>query len=330
MVRTLLALFAATTSITCLAQDLQFYELRNFHLAGGASLASCKLGYRTQGTLNAARDNAVLFPTWFTGRTSDLSELIGPGKLVDSTRFFVITVDALANGVSCSPSLSGSTFPALAIADMVRAQHELITKGLGLTSLHAVIGISMGGMQTFEWLVAYPGFARRAVPIIGSPRLNSADLLLWHAELSAIEAATDPKQGLTAALRMHQFALRTPAWLAASGPDRDFTAIDRQIRQDAATGMAPADFAAQLRAMIGHDISRRFGGEMAKAAAAVKAKTLVVIASEDHMVNPEPARQFARLGGFQLLELPGNCGHMATSCEAARLNSAVDSFLKKE
>ena len=94
--------------------------------------------------------------------------------------------------------------------------------------------------------------------------------------------------------------------------------------------MAPADFAAQLRAMIHHDISRRYGGNMAKTAAVVRSRVLIVIAPEDHMVNPEPAREFARLGSFGVLELSGPCGHMATSCEAGLLNAAVDAFLKAE
>lgn len=322
--RLLVFLFAVSIAS---AQELAYHDLRAFRLSSGAVLDSCRLAYRTYGKLNAARDNAVLFPTWFTGRSSDLADLIGPGKLADTSRFFVIAVDALANGVSCSPSLAGKSFPAVAIADMVRAQHDLLTRKLALTGLHAVMGISMGGMQTFEWIAAYPGFARRAVPIIGSTRLNSADLLLWNAELSAIESASDPRQGLAAALRMHEFALRTPAWLAEPAPDRAYAALDARIRRDAVSGMAPEDFAAQLRAMIGHDISRHQGGDMAKTAAAIRCRVLIVIASQDHMVNPEPAREFARMGKFALVELPGACGHMATGCEAPRLLGAVHAFL---
>jgi homoserine O-acetyltransferase len=317
----------AWLSLSCPAQELAYHEIRDFRLSSGAVLGSCRLAYRTHGKLNAARDNAVLFPTWFTGSTASLAGLIGPGMLADTSRYFVIAVDALANGVSCSPSLDGRNFPAVSVGDMVRTQHDLVTRRFGLTGLHAVMGISMGGMQTFEWLAAYPGFARRAVPIIGSPRLNSADLLLWNAELSAIEAASDPRQGLAAALRMHEFALRTPAWLAQPGQDRDYPAIDARIKREAASGMAPEDFAAQLRAMIGHDVSRHHGGDMAKTAAAVRAEVLIVVASEDHMVHPEPARAFARLGGFRLLELPGPCGHMAIGCEANRMLPAVHAFL---
>ncbi|MDA2939037.1 alpha/beta fold hydrolase [Acidobacteria bacterium AH-259-A15] len=121
--------------------------------------------------------------------------LIGLGKLVDSTKYFVIAVDAFGNGVSSSPSKSrvqaGDSFPEFSIRDMVNAQHQLLTKVLGVSHLRAVMGISMGGMQTFQWMVSYPDFLGRAVPIVGSPRLASNDLLLWQAEMRAIEGARE-------------------------------------------------------------------------------------------------------------------------------------------
>ena len=139
------------------------------------------MGYRTFGTLNADRSNAVLFPTWFSGKSEDLAAFMGAGQLVDTTKFFAVAVDALGNGVSC-----GAGSAPVTIGDMVRSQHRLMTEKFGIGKLHAVIGISMGGMQTFEWITAFPGFMKNAVPIIRSPKLTSVDLLLWQAELSAI------------------------------------------------------------------------------------------------------------------------------------------------
>ncbi len=162
---------------------LQFAELRNLRLASGQTVATCRLGYRTYGSLNASRSNAVLFPTWFTGSSAQLDGLIGPDRLVDPSRFFVISVDAPGNGVSCSPSNSGDALRNLAIADMVEAERRLVAEHLGLKTLHAVVGISMGGMQAFEWITAHPEMVRAAVPIVGSPRLSSSDILLWSAEL---------------------------------------------------------------------------------------------------------------------------------------------------
>ena len=143
------------------AADQQFYELKNLKLVSGKTVPSCRVGYRTFGALNAAKDNAVAFPTWFSGKSADLEQFFGQDKLVDTSKFFGVAIDALANGVSCSPSNSPG-MPQVAIADMVQAEHRLLTEGLGLKSVRAVVGISMGGMQTFEWIARYPSFMRNS------------------------------------------------------------------------------------------------------------------------------------------------------------------------
>jgi homoserine O-acetyltransferase len=105
------------------AQELKFAELGDFRLVNGEVIHDCRLGYRTFGKLNAEKSKAVLFPTWFTGTTENLLGLIGPGKLVDPDKYFVILAEALGNGVSSSPSNSKQQprmrFPALAIRDVL-------------------------------------------------------------------------------------------------------------------------------------------------------------------------------------------------------------------
>ncbi len=308
---------------------LQFAELRNFRLANGQEIPSCKVGYRTYGALNADKSNAVLIPTWFTGNSAQLDGLVGATRLADPARFFVITVDALGNGVSCSPSNTGAALDQLAIADMVASQHRLVTEVLGIRRLHAVMGVSMGGMQTFEWITAHPEMVRAAVPIVGSPRLSSSDILLWSAELGAIEAAQqagiDPRAMMPAVRRMHDFALTSPEWIHQNRPAAAMG--DYLKHADARKGMDPRDYAAQLRAMLGHDVTRRFGGSYEKAGAAVRARVLVIAAEQDHMVNPLPSLEMAAVAGFEVLRLKTNCGHLATRCEDARIAAAVREFL---
>lgn len=324
-------LFFALAAPLFAQAPLQFAELRNFRLAGGQEAAICKLGYRTYGTLNADKSNAVLIPTWFTGTSAQLEGLIGAQRLADPARFFVITVDAPGNGVSCSPSNAGSALDRLSIADMVAAQHRLVTEVFGIRRLYAVMGISMGGMQAFEWITAYPDMVRKAVPIVGSPRLSASDILLWSAELGAIEtlleSGADPRRIMPAVRRMHEFALTSPAWIHGNRPAQAMGAFLKQLDDDARKGMDPRDYAAQLRAMLAHDVTRRFGGSYEKAGAAVRARVLVVAAEQDHMVNPRPALEMASVAGFDVLRLKTDCGHLATRCEDARIAAAVREFL---
>src|SRR5215813_14851830 len=172
------------------AQDLQFAQLGDFKLEGGEVIRDCRIGYRTFGKLNAAKSNAVLLPTWASGTTEQLKGNVGPSGLVDADKYYVILIDALGNGVSSSPSNSKlqprMSFPKFTLADTVRTQYELVTKILRLNHLHAVMGVSMGGMQTFQWAVAYPDFMDLVIPIVGSPQLAPYDLLIWQAQLDAI------------------------------------------------------------------------------------------------------------------------------------------------
>jgi len=101
-----------------------------------------------------------------------------------------------------------------------------------------------------------------------------------------------------------------------------------QEERNLAQGFKADDWASQLRAMMAHDVSRQFGGSVEKAASAVKARVLVVVSREDHMVNPGPALAFARLLKAPVLEVAGDCGHIFTACENNGVNAAVASSLE--
>ncbi len=306
------------------AADQQFANLGDFRLTTSEVIHKCRIGYRTYGTLNAAKSNAILFPTWFGGNTAQLAGYAGPDQLIDTSKYFLITVDALGNGVSSSPSNGQKPFPKFNIRDMVNSQHQLLTKHLGISHLHAVIGISMGGMQTFEWITAYPDFMTKAAPVIGSPRLASPDLLLWNAQLSAIELGqkyhADPHETMRAVLAIHSFALETPEYRAGKTSHDEFAAYRKSFEADAGVRVSAEDWASQLRAMISAD-----AGEPET----VKAKLLVVVAAQDHMVNPLPAIAFAHKIKAGLLRLDSNCGHLAPGCETATFNARVRAFLEK-
>lgn len=285
----------------------QVARLGDLPLESGQEVRDCRLGYRTFGTLDAERSNAVLLLPWFLGRSAELARHVGPGRMVDSSRYFVVAVDAIGSGVSTSPSNSqaqpGQAFPVYSVRDLVEAQHRLLTRELGITHLRAVVGTSLGGMQVFQWVTAHPDFMDKAVAIVGSPRIPAQERRRWLEHASA--------------------ALSEPRWRRAAGAlgrGQPLGAL-RVLRDH------PIDHARQAGCLASTDVSAAFGGSLERAAAAVHARTLVVVSQRDETVDPGPAVAFARLAGARLLELDGRCGHDAPACQKRRLWPAVDHFL---
>lgn len=317
---------------------IQYADLGDYALENGQVIRDCRLAYRTFGVLNAAKSNAVLFPTWFAGTTRELIDLglIGPGKLADSSKYFVVAVDAFGNGVSSSPSNSArqpeQAFPRFSIRDLVNAQHLLVTRFLHLSRLHGIIGISMGGMTVFQWMVSYPNFLDKAVAVVGSPRLTSYDLLLWQAEISAAQAAGENPGGKDAALKalaaIHQLHLRTPRYFSAHTPPEAFPQFFAEAQKGIAT-YNTVNWARQLQAITDHDISRSFGKSLEQAAKAVRAKALIIWAEQDLAVQPEPAQRFAELLHAKTFVLTGDCGHLSFLCEGEMLRQTVQRFLEE-
>jgi homoserine O-acetyltransferase len=318
------------------AQELQIAHLGDFKLESGEVIHDCRIGYRTFGTLNKDKSNAILFPTWALGTTEQLASNIGTGKLVDSAQYYVIAVDALANGVSSSPSNSPlqprMNFPKVTIGDMVNTQHELLTRVLHVNHVKAVVGISMGGMQTFQWIVSYPDFMDKAVPIVGSPRVTPYDMVFLRAQLRAI--TNDPgwnngnyteNPARVAEAEFFALILTTPDdYNKHMTRERVAEELDKA---KATKGFDSNDKIRQLEAILALDVSASFGGSMERAAAAVKARVFVIPAMKDRAVNPAPALEFARLLHAKTLELDSDCGHLSPGCESEKLNPAVAEFL---
>ncbi len=338
-------LVAALASVATVAgaQGEQLYaELGDFRLESGEVIRDLTIGYRTFGELNAERSNAVLFPTWFTGTTAELIEQEVPRKLVDSSRYFVILVDAIGDGVSTSPSNSveqpGMHFPRFTIADMVRSQHAVLAGHLGIEHLRAVMGVSMGGMQTFQWVVSYPGFMDKAVPIAGSTRLSSYDRLLWTAEIRAIKAdpswnggdyESPPVDGLRAVAAINSLALTTPEKVVGETSPAEFFDFLEQAERGVLEGFDANNWIRQAEAMLDHDVSASFAGSMEKAAAAVEADVLVVVGTRDHMVTPQPALEFAEHLFAPVVALDSPCGHLAIWCEQDEAFPLIARFLEE-
>ena len=316
----------------------QFAELGRCVLTSGQVIENCRVGYRTFGALNAARDNAVLMPTWLYGRSAELVGLFGDGSspqhLVDTGRFFGIAIDTLGNGVSSSPSNSatqhGTGFPAFNMRDVVEAEHRVMTETLGLKHLHAVTGLSMGGEQTFVWSVAHPEFFDLAVPILGTPRLTAYDLQVKRIMVETIvgdpayrNGAYSEEPQLALANLFGNLVVTTPEYRNHETPRAKLEEFYAQA--EARQAIDANDRLWQLRAIMTQDV---IGDRpLADVARGTKARFLVIVAAEDHLVNPQPALDWAAALGAPVYISHGSCAHILMSCDAEAVSTRVRAFL---
>jgi homoserine O-acetyltransferase/O-succinyltransferase len=320
------------------ALDAPLYaHLGDFKLENGSVLHNCRLAYRTAGVLNAEKSNVILVSTWLAGNSQDLIKtgFIGPGKVFDSSRYFVIAADAFGNGFSSSPSNSaeqpGTSFPQFSIRDLVRAQHILLTRTLNISHVRAVAGISMGAMTAFQWMVSYPGFMDLAIPVCGSPWLTSYEMLFWSAQMEILEnvgACKGNKAAMKVLTPLFVMLAWSPDYRAAKTSLNDFPSF-LAAEQEKFSQYDAVNWSRQITAIKNHNILKDFEGSGQKTAAAVRAKSLVITSGQDSIIRNEETKSFARLIAAKSAELNGACGHFSFLCDQENLKYFVHAFLSE-
>ena len=191
----------------------ELHDIGDLALEEGGTIRGCQLAYATFGTLTAAKDNAILVPTWYSGTSKIMEQVyIGRGRALDPDKYFIVVINQIGGGLSTSPHNTPppagmGNFPHVRIGDDVRAQHKLVTDKFGLESLALVVGGSMGAQQTYEWAVRYPEMVKRAAPIAGTARNTLHDFLFTETLVEAITSdpgfnkgfyasSTDVREGL--------------------------------------------------------------------------------------------------------------------------------------
>ena len=317
-------------------------RLGDLTLESGEHIVDFKQSYVSHGALNAQKSNAILICASLTGTHHRLDFLIGPGKALDPARWFVVATDPIGNGLSTSPSNSVAqprmTFPPFSLRDMIHAQHRLLVEHLGIASVHAIIGASMGGMQALQWAVSHPRFMQCIVAMTPMARTSpwaASVVQVARACLMADPAWTgngfegEPERGWRAyAGLMHALVMRTPE-AAEETPLQFEDAVARQR----GTRFEAHDYLFQSAAYEAQDVGTTPGFTSTRdALGSIVARTLILAPPID-LFNPVTAAREAAdaIPGARFVEIPSIHGHSAatsvSATDAASLNRTVAAFL---
>ena len=326
-------------------------NIGTLELEEGGVLPDCTLAVATHGTLNAARDNAILVPTWYSGTSKIMEQVyIGPGHALDPTRYFIIVVNQIGSGLSLSPSnapaaIAGPNFPKVRIGDDVRAQHRLLTEHFGIQRLALVVGGSMGAQQTYEWAVRYPDMVERAAPIAGTACNTEHDFVFTETLVEAITTAPGFRNGdyssaadVAAGLKRHAKIWTVMGWSTEffrGGRHRvlGFESVPAFVDQFMTGYFGPMD-PNNLLTMAWKwqrgDVSRHTGGNLAEALGRIKAKTYVMPISHDMFFPPSDCVAEQQLiPNSEFRPVSSIDGHLALFGTDAHAIAEVDSHLRE-
>jgi homoserine O-acetyltransferase len=360
-------------------QIAHFSEAEPLPLDNGGALAPFSIAYQTYGRLNAERSNAVLVCHALTGDQYVASRhpitgkpgwwetVVGPGKPVDTNRYFVICSNIIGGCMgstgpsSVNPRTSqpyGLEFPVITIRDMVRAQARLIEK-LGIPDLFCVIGGSMGGMQVLEWAATFKDKVFCAVPVAASWRHSSQNIAFHEVGRQAvmadpdwrggryIEEGTAPRKGLAVArMAAHITYLSSDALhekfgrklqdreAVTFGFDADFQ-VESYLRYQGSTFVDRFDANSYLyitRAMDYFDLAIDHGGVLANAFRATRTRFCIVSFTSDWLYPTRESREVVQAlnavaANVSFVEIESDKGHDAFLLHEPELFDTISGFL---
>lgn len=345
----------------------------------GVALSPFTVAYQTYGALNADRSNAVLVCHALTGDQHVANEhpitgkpgwwelMVGPGKVLDTDRYFVICINILGGcmGSTGPRSLNPATgrrwgleFPVITIADIVRAQKRLI-EHLGIERLFCVIGGSMGGMQALQWAASYPEACFSVVPIATAAKHSAQNIAFHEVGRQAImadpnwyqgdyyEHGTVPRAGLSVArMTAHITYLSEPALHrkfgrrlqnreeVSYGFDADFQ-VESYLRHQGSTFVERFDANAYLyitRAMDYFDLAAEHNGVLANAFKGCEARFCVISFTSDWLYPTSENRDIVRAlnavaANVSFVEITADGGHDSFLLDEAEMFRTLGGFL---
>ncbi len=344
----------------------------------GQTLAPVEIAYRTYGTLNAAASNAVLVchaltgdqyvaePNPVTGRPGWWASLVGPGKPIDTDRFFVICSNVLGGCMGTTGPLSsrpegglwGTEFPPVTMADMVRAQAMLV-EALGISRLFCVIGGSMGGMQVLQWAAAFPDRVFAAVPVATAAHHSAQNIAFNEVSRQAIAADPDflaghywergvvPARGLAVARMMAHITYLSEAALTRkfgrrmrggeAGPTLfdDVFEVETYLRHQGNSFVRRFDANSYLtitRAMDWFDLAADHEGDLSAAFTGSRTRFCLVSFTSDWLFPTAQSRAVARAlnraaANVSFVEIASDKGHDAFLLDEPDFTRTLAGFL---
>ncbi len=325
--------------LTSLGRDYTVFELGDVALDSGATLRKARLAYQTYGRLNAARDNCVVFPTYYSGTHRSNARMIGEGRALDPAHWFIVVPNLFGNGLSSSPQLvdapahglpegtqCGADFPVCSIADNVRCQHRLVFEHLGVRKVALVTGWSMGAVQAYQWAVSYPDVVSALLPFCGAARCSPHNAVFIEGVLAALRAdpvyagghyTQPPVEGLKAFGRVYA------GWAYSQGFFREHryrelgyaTIEDFLIAwEDEHLAWDANNLVTKLATWKSADCSagERFNGDLARALGSIRARTIVMPCDRDlYFTLEDNALEAGMIPGAELRPLTSVYGHCA-------------------
>ena len=351
-------------------------------LACGRSLADYQLIFETYGELNATASNAVLICHALSGhhhaagyhsvddrKPGWWDSCIGPGKPIDTNKFFVVSLNNLGgcNGSTGPSSLNpatgkpfGADFPVMTVEDWVHSQARL-ADSLGIQQWAAVVGGSLGGMQAMQWTISYPERVRHCLAIASAPKLSAQNIAFNEVARQAIltdpqfhgghfqEQGVIPKRGLMLARMVgHITYLSDDAMgekfgrgLKSEKLNYDFHSVEFQVEsylryqgEEFSTRFDANTYLLMTKALDYFDPAAQHDGDLAKTLAGVSADFCVMSFTTDWRFSPARSREIvdaltAARKNVCYLEIDAPQGHDAFLIPIPRYLQAFDSYMKR-
>ena len=330
------------------------YVIDNFKTESGVTLPKARIVYGVYGHLNAARDNAILLPSHYMATYHGYEWLIGPGKALDTTKYYLVATELFGNGRSSSPSNTpapyhGTQFPVMTIRDNVQAVHQLLIQSLKINHLRAVIGFSMGAQQAFQWAVSYPAFADRIVATAGTAKNYPHGVVRLEGQIAALttDAAfmdgnytSPPKKGLEAfavvwtGWLFSQEWWRRELWRERAKPSTTFDQVLTNYRTHFIDGADANDLILQMRTWERHDVSTTPGqsGNIEQTLRTIQVPILYMPSQTDlYFPIGDATYEAGFIPKVSLMPIPSLWGHTAGAAsnpaDAKFLNEHIGNFI---